>query len=483
MGPAAQVVVTGASATMGGESPPMRPLVPGSIIGRRDSQDETGSVVERPIAPPRARHQQRTPQGSEAKALFRREGGSTDIELGEILEGEASEEDREHLVPYSSEDTKRGANDSCSGTEQPQQGSVQHAEAPPSPMKVALLVCGHAVSASLLLVVNKWALKVFPYIWVLTTLQFVPTALLVSLLNQAGVMEVDALERNKLVAFLPAAGMFFITLTAGNAIVKHTNVDTFIVMRSLVPIPCAFLETFVLGEPRPRPLSWLGLITILLGAVLYATANRGIAVSGLAWMILFIVMMPVDGVLIKHLINTSGLNTTWGLVLYQNTLAGAFGIVCTLLVELSPPNAWHDAGARLSTGGLQTWLPVLLSMLLGVSVSFFQMSVRKVVSSTAFMVLGVSNKLLALLVNQLTMEANSSFVSIAGVVTSIFGAVGFQQTVKGKGIAQAQRAVVVSQKNRNERAMIAMMIGLVWAGVLSISDAGVLINHHTWLHG
>lgn len=470
---------------MGGESPQIHSHMPATVMGRRDALSAAVGAAMGAV-PARARHTLRTPPASHTGMMFRREGA--DIELGELAELSEwmDDEDDERLLVNSDDEISRIVAKGCGEPDQQQSSQdqlaqIQSAGAPPSPAMVAFLVCGHAVSASLLLVVNKWALKVFPYVWVLTTLQFVPTALLVLSLNQLGVMEVDPLERKKLVAFMPAAGMFFITLTAGNAIVKHTNVDTFIVMRSLVPIPCAFLETFALGEPCPRPISWFGLLTILMGAVCYASANRGIALGGLSWMVLFIVMMPVDGVLIKHLINTSGLNTTWGLVLYQNTLAGVFGILCTFMVELSPPGAFEDVTSRLSTGGVHTWLPLVLSTVLGVSVSFFQMSVRKVVSSTAFMVLGVSNKLLALLVNQLTMEANGSFLSISGVVTSIFGAVAFQQTVKGRGIAQAQRPVTAAQKGSG-KAMIAMCIGLIWAGVLSAQDSGVPVASHVWTH-
>lgn len=330
------------------------------------------------------------------------------------------------------------------------------------------MLCGHAFSASLLLVVNKWALQVLPYVWVLTTMQFVPAVLVVGLAGSLGLVEVEPLKLRKLIAFMPAAGMFFITMTAGNAVVKHSNVDTFIVMRALVPIPAAFLETLSLGEPCPSAKSWLGLCTLVFGAVCFASANRGIAIRSASWVTLFLVMMPVDAVLIKHLINTTGLSP-WGLVLYQNLIAGCLGIFCVLVFELNSERARSDFAQKLSGGGKATMMPVLLSCCLGISVSFFQMKVRRIVSSTAFMVLGVSNKLLALLINQLTMKANSSVFSVGSVLLSIGGALFFQQTVKGKGISQAPRLKTESS-SANAKAYFAMLAGLVWAGILNVSE-------------
>merc|ERR1712086_1157119 len=103
---------------------------------------------------------------------------------------------------------------------------------------------------------------------------------------------------------------------------------------------------------------------------------------------------------------------------------------------------------------------VFLSMLLGVSVSFFQMQVRR----------GISNKLLALLINQVTMEANRSFVSVGSVLMSIAGAVCFQQTVKGRGVSQAASSQSDKDPAPNLKAYLAMIAGLFWAGYLNMAD-------------
>lgn len=345
-------------------------------------------------------------------------------------------------------------------------GKAALGNAPVSPLRVLVLVCGHSISAAVLLVVNKWALQVFPYIWLLTTLQFVPSAIFVAVLGMLGLAQVDQIDLRKLWAFLPAAGMFFVTMTAGNAVVKSSNVDTFIVMRSLVPIPCALLESVLLGEPCPRPLSWIGLGLVLFGALMYANLNRGLAAGSVSWIALFMVMMPVDAVVIKQLIGSVGLSQ-WGLVLYQNLVAGALGMACSIVLEVNSLSQKVDLVEGPSSNVV---FPVVLSAVCGISLSYFQMSVRKVVSSTAFMVLGVANKLGSLLLNQLIMAPPGTALSSGCVVLSIFGAVLFQQTVKGKGISQAPTGKPSENAAASGSAFAAMSVGLAWSVYLFLME-------------
>jgi len=382
----------------------------------------------------------------------------------QVLEDVSEDIDLEEMQPTPSE---RGEADDLlrqDSGEIPCQGSLSKIPQAPNPFYVMIMVVGHAISTSGLLVVNKWALQRFPYVWLLTTLQFLPAAMVVGSLGALGVLDVDPLEFRKVVAFLPAAGMFFITMTAGNAVVKITNVDTFIVLRALVPLPCALLETFALGEPFPSPQSWLGLLTLVAGALIYANANKGLATESYEWMILFLVMMPIDGVLIKHLINTIGLNG-WGLVLYQNLIAGCMGLWLTSMVELQSVDAAVQAFSVLVDPEISAWKPVFLTTCLGILLSFFQMTVRRLISSTAFMVLGVANKLLALLLNQISLQANRDFMSVSGVVISIGGAVAFQRTVQGQGISQANPQKTGARQGLRQ-SYIAMLLGMLWSVAL-----------------
>lgn len=331
------------------------------------------------------------------------------------------------------------------------------------------------MSAASLVVVNKWALKVFPYLWTLTTAQFSFAAIFAWLCGQTGITKVDAFDFQKFIAFFPAAGMFFITITAGNAVVQMSNVDTFIVMRSSVPIPTALLEAFALKEPYPPPRSWAGLGIIMLGACGFAMSNRGLFLKSVSWVILYMVMMPVDGVLIKHIIGSMGFSP-WGMVYYNNLCAAIPGIIFSLALELNSAQAWSEMiEAAQAPGAI---FPILLSCVMGVSVSFFQLNVRKAISSTAFMVLGVSNKFLTVLINLFAkLDSNHEAGSIGCVLLAIVGAVLFQQTVKGKGMSQAPQPRASKVPTADLRAFAAMLFALCWCAYITISQKTKLRGH------
>lgn len=339
--------------------------------------------------------------------------------------------------------------------------------------KAMFLVAGHAVSAASLVVVNKWALKVFPYLWTLTTVQFSFAAIVAWLAGQSGLTKVDAFNFQKFISFFPAAGMFFITITAGNAVVQMSNVDTFIVMRSSVPIPTALLESIALKEPYPPPRSWAGLATIMVGACGFAMSNKGLFLQSISWVVLYMVMMPVDGVLIKHLIGSMGFSP-WGMVYYNNLCAALPGIFFSLVLELNSKEKWFEVLAAAAAPAAV--FPIFLSCMLGISVSYFQLNVRKAISSTAFTVLGVSNKFLTVVLNHFFMESQREARSILSVILAIIGAVIFQQTVKGKGLSTAPPPKPSKEPRADMRAFGAMLFALCWCAYITVNQKAA--QHH-----
>merc|ERR1712083_362523 len=126
--------------------------------------------------------------------------------------------------------------------------------------------------------------------------------------------------------------------------------------------------------------------------------------------------------------------------------------------------------------GPNVLLPCLLSCFAGLAISFFQLNVRKAISSTAFMVLGVSNKFLTVFINQLFMDSSHDVSSIGCVLLAIIGAVLFQQTVKGKGLSQAPPPKPSKAPTADLRAFGAMVFAFCWCAYITISQKAH--NHH-----
>jgi multidrug transporter EmrE-like cation transporter len=78
-------------------------------------------------------------------------------------------------------------------------------------------------------------------------------------------------------------------------------------------------------------------------------------------------------------------------------------------------------------------LPVALSCLFGLSISFFGFSCRRAISATGFTVLGIVNKLLTVVVNLLIWDKHASLMGTIGLLICMSGGVLYQQsTMKPK---------------------------------------------------
>jgi hypothetical protein len=338
-------------------------------------------------------------------------------------------------------------------------GSIDSTGAPAAdsvPMRTVLFyVIGHSISASTLTVVNKWAMNSFHppaafgvpsdhhgYVWTLSFLQFICAALVAKLVGISGLDRVDALEWKRAVAYFPAAGMFMITIVAGNAVMNYANVSTFLVLRSTVPIPCFLLELYIYKDDLPPMLSWACLLVVIGGAGVYGASTGGFELTVIAWSIVFLAIMPVDGLLIKHAISNSNLSS-WGLVYYNNILAAMPLLFYIIFFEVPTSGALNDMVSALFSA--EARVAVAASMVVGISISYFQMTARYYISATAFMVLGVVNKFLTVFWNEVFISREST-AALSGVLLALAGAVAWQVQM-GMGSVKVRPKVEASSRN------------------------------------
>ncbi|EPS58250.1 hypothetical protein M569_16563, partial [Genlisea aurea] len=290
---------------------------------------------------------------------------------------------------------------------------------------------GYCLSGSLLAVINKWAVTVFPYPGPLTALQYATCVLGVLTAGRLDFIQHERIDLATTVRFLPAAAMFYLSVFTNSELLLHANVDTFVVFRSATPIFVAAGESLFLSQPWPRLNTWLSLATIFGGSLIYVAADRDfITVTAYAWASAYLLCMTVDFVYVKHVVMTIGLST-WGLVLYNN-LEALFLFPLELLVmgELKTMAAADDDAA--GSYWLQVVPPVALSCIFGLSISFFGFACRKAVSATGFTVLGTVNKLLTILINLLVWDKHSNFMGTVGLLVCIGGGILYQQSTVSK---------------------------------------------------
>ncbi|KAH0659403.1 hypothetical protein KY289_028151 [Solanum tuberosum] len=292
------------------------------------------------------------------------------------------------------------------------------------------IASGYCLSASLLSIINKWAIMKFPYPGALTALQYFTSAAGVLMCGWLKLIEPDKLDLRTMWRFLPAAIIFYLSLFTNSELLLHANVDTFIVFRSAVPIFVAIGETLYLHQPWPAMKTWLSLGTIFAGSVLYVSTDYQFTLTAYSWALAYLVSMSIDFVYIKHVVMTIGLNT-WGLVLYNNLEALLlFPIELLIMGELKKIK--HEIEDESDWHSFQVVLPVALSCLFGLAISFFGFSCRRAISATGFTVLGIVNKLLTVVINLVIWDKHSKLIGTVGLLICMSGGVMYQQSTSNK---------------------------------------------------
>lgn len=312
------------------------------------------------------------------------------------------------------------------------------------------LAAGYCISGSLLSIINKWAVMKFPYPGALTALQYFTSATAVLTCGRLGIVDHDRLDLLTMWRFLPAAIIFYLALFTNSELLLHANVDTFIVFRSAVPFFVAVGETLFLSQPWPSLRTWLSLSIIFGGGVIYVATDYQFSVTGYSWAAAYLASMTVDFVYIKHVVMTIGLST-WGLVLYNN-LEALLLFPVELLVMGELKQIEHDAASEVpSWHSLSVVVPVVLSCIFGLAISFFGFSCRRAISATGFTVLGVVNKLLTVGINLVIWDKHSTFVGTFGLLVCMMGGILYQQsTSKSKADVAVPSTPIASDEEQQK---------------------------------
>ncbi|TKY54915.1 GDP-mannose transporter GONST4 [Spatholobus suberectus] len=296
------------------------------------------------------------------------------------------------------------------------------------------VVVGYAVCSSLLAIINKYAITKFNYPGLLTALQYLTSALGVYLLGKLGFLHHDPFTLHTAKRFLPAAFVFYLAIFTNTNLLRHANVDTFIVFRSLTPLLVALADTAFRAQPCPSNLTFLSLLVILAGAVGYVATDSAFTLTAYSWAFAYLVTITTEMVYIKHMVMNLGLNT-WGFVFYNNLLSL---MMAPFFSFLTGENVEILAAVRSGSFDSAAFSAVALSCLFGLLISFFGFAARRAVSATAFTVTGVVNKFLTVAINVMIWDKHASPVGLVCLLFTIVGGILYQQSVTGPGSAPAQ---------------------------------------------
>lgn len=314
------------------------------------------------------------------------------------------------------------------------------------------LVIGYALCSSLLAVINKYAITVFNYPGLLTALQYSTSTLGVWVLGKIGYLHHDPFTLDTAKKFLPAAIVFYLAIFTNTNLLRHANVDTFIVFRSLTPLLVAIADTFFRNQPWPSKLTFLSLFVILSGAVGYVATDSAFSLTAYSWAVAYLATITTEMVYIKHMVTNLGLNT-WGFVFYNNLMSLMMSPLFWLLT-----GEYNEVFGSLSENGgnwfdVKTFFVVGLSCVFGLMISFFGFAARKAISATAFTVTGVVNKFLTVVINVMIWDKHASPFGLVCLLFTIAGGVLYQQSVTGPPSSSPQHEpVAVSTQSDDDSA-------------------------------
>merc|ERR1712032_20812 len=104
---------------------------------------------------------------------------------------------------------------------------------------------------------------------------------------------------------------------------------------------------------------------------------------------MYLLAMSMDTVVIKHIISHVELGA-WGLVYYNNLLALCFMPVGSFVTgEIFTLARHYKHGALAVLLSPAALLPVVISCVFGVAISYFGLNTRRALTATAFTVVGV----------------------------------------------------------------------------------------------
>lgn len=305
-------------------------------------------------------------------------------------------------------------------------------DSPKQQYATSSLVVGYALSSSLLAVINKFAVTKFNYPCLLTALQYLTSALGVWLLGKLGFLSHDPFIFKTAKKFITAAIIFYLSIFTNTNLLRHANVDTFVVFRSLTPLFVAIADTTFRKQPCPSKLTYFSLFIILGGAVGYVATDSGFNVTAYIWAFAYLVTITTEMVYIKHMVSNLGLNT-WGFVFYNNLLslmmAPVFWVVTGEHGDVFEAIG-SESGSLFDKVG---FVAVSLSCVFGLFISFFGFATRKAISATAFTVTGVVNKFMTVGINMLIWDKHAGPVGLVCLLFSIVGGVFYQQSVTRVG--------------------------------------------------
>lgn len=163
--------------------------------------------------------------------------------------------------------------------------------------EVVLSVLSYSLCSGSLVLINKLTLHYLPFPSLVIAFQLAACIFLVYTAKLFGYIDVDPFNWQYVKPYMLYIIFFSFGVYCNMRSLATSNVETVIVFRALAPVIVAFLDTMFLGREWPSQRSWAGLLTLVLGAYMYANEDEKFQTQGYSayvWPTLYTIVIALE---------------------------------------------------------------------------------------------------------------------------------------------------------------------------------------------
>eukprot|EP00934_Nitzschia_sp_Nitz4_P008433 Nitzschia sp. Nitz4//scaffold3_size479765//467195//468396//NITZ4_000194-RA/size479765-augustus-gene-1.590-mRNA-1//1//CDS//3329551040//8423//frame0 len=297
--------------------------------------------------------------------------------------------------------------------------------------EVILSILAYSLCSGTLVLLNKLTLHYLPFPSLVVVFQLVACVAIIYGANYAGYIPVDPLKWEYVKPYLLYIFFFSTGVYCNMRSLSLANVETVIVFRALTPVVVAFLDALFLGREWPSTRSWIGLLTLVVGAYSYACQDEKFQTQGMSayfWPSLYMIIIALEMAYGKNIVKSVPLETRSGPVVYTNLLGILpMMFLATMKSEYSKfwDFYWANDGYRIPPQSIPY---LILGTLVGTGIGYSGWWCRSVVSATSYTLIGVMNKCLTILLNLVIWDQHATPAGIASLFVCIAGGIIYQQS-------------------------------------------------------
>jgi len=301
-----------------------------------------------------------------------------------------------------------------------------------SPKQEALAsIISYSFCSGTLVLLNKLTLYHLPFPSLVVAFQLLACLVMIYSASFAGYISVDPLKWEFIKPYLLYTFFFSTGVYCNMRSLNIANVETVIVFRALTPVIVAFLDALFLGREWPSTRSWVGLLTLVVGAYGYASHDEKFQTQGYSayfWPTLYTIIIALEMAYGKRIVKSVPLETRSGPVIYTNLLGF---LPMMMLAGVGNEYSkfwdfwWSNADYRIPPASIPF---LIMGSLVGTGIGYSGWWCRSVVSATSFTLIGVINKCLTILLNVAIWDKHATPGGIVSLFVCIFGGLIYQQS-------------------------------------------------------